>query len=389
MKIVLAEEKYHLGGKYFYYKNLEKGISECNSNLTLIRKSKRFYNKIYKANLYFFSKIMSFDYSVKCIELECKNYCKTIFLLSKKVKPDLIHIQHPLEAYYISHSVWRDIPIVQTVHSFWLKEIETNLISFELYKKIKEIQIFSYCYIRHFVSLNSLQYNQLIKAGISQDKITIIANTVDKISVNENADLFPFIFKGQYLSVVCRLSPEKGVDVAIRALALISEELRPNLIIVGDGPQKKYLINLVNELQVSKFIRFLGVLDHSSALGVMKGSILNLCPSINYNGIQDTAPLSVLESIALDVPVAASRIGGLPEYIVHGRNGYLFNENDALALSEIICEHIKSVNNGGISDMKNFMQEHSHEFSSKSWIDKYIDLYQKVINAGDSSYEDS
>lgn len=387
MNICFIEEKKHLGGKYSYYKNLLSATST--SCIDVFSINIGFYSRLKKIGFKVLSKAGICNYSIRILKINSDSFCKQVFLTNKKYRPDLIHIQHPIDAYYLSQSVWSDIPIVQTVHSFWLNEVSIESVSYDYHIRIQEIQDFSYSYISHFVSLNNLQYEQLIKAGVDQKKITIIPNTVDKFLINEGASLAPFSFKGNYLSIVCRLSPEKGVDVAIRALSLISEEFRPTLIIVGDGPQRQYLIDLAKALKISKSVKFLGVMDHNSALGVMKGSILNLCPSITYNGIQDTAPLSVLESIALGIPVAASRIGGLPDYIVSEKNGYLFNENDEQALSNIICKHIKSVNDSNISDMKSFMQEHSHEFSSKSWIEKYIDLYQRVINDKGGNCENS
>ena len=130
---------------------------------------------------------------------------------------------------------------------------------------------------------------------------------------------------------------------------------------------------------LARFVRFLGGLAHDKALGVMKGSILSLCPSINYNGIQDAGPLSVLESIALGVPVAASRVGGLSEYIQHGKNGYLFSEGDAQSLSEIISGHLLCVDSGAVAEMKFFMDEYSSANSNQSWISKNICLYKKII----------
>ena len=380
MKLVFVEEKSHLGGKYFYYEKLISGVSNSGLDIHILTKKKNFYTTLEKLYFKILSKVGLCDYSLKCLDVDCKKFCRDIAVLSEKIIPDIIHVQHPLDAYYISHSKWRNVPVVQTVHSFWLYETIDKKLSNAHLEKINYIQNFSYSYISRFISLNELQYKQLIESGVAKEKITIIPNAIDKFKVNNAAALAPFTFEGQYLSIVCRLSPEKGVDVALRALALIAEGSRPMLIIVGDGPEKQNLKKLAIQLGLSRFVRFLGGLAHDKALGVMKGSILSLCPSINYNGIQDAGPLSVLESIALGVPVAASRVGGLPEYIQHGKNGYLFSEGDAQSLSEIISGHLLRVDSATVAEMKVFMEESSRKNSYDVWIEKKICLYKEMSN---------
>lgn len=381
MKLVFVEESSHLGGKYFYYENLISGVSNVGLDIHTLKKKESFSTTVEKLYFKLLSKLGLCDYSLKCVDVDCREFCRYVSILSKKVTPNVIHVQHPIDAYYISRSKWKNVPVVQTVHSFWLYETIDKKLSNAHLEKINHIQNFSYSYISRFISLNELQYKQLIESGVAKEKITIIPNIVDKIKVNNAAALAPFAFEGQYLSIVCRLSPEKGVDVALRALALIAEGNRPTLIIVGGGPEKQNLKKLVRQLKLSKFVIFLGGLAHNKALGVMKGSVLSLCPSVNYNGIQDAGPLSVLESIALGVPVAASRIGGLPEYIQHGKNGYLFNGGDAQALSEIISTHLQRVESGADAGMKVFMEEYSSANSSQCWSDKILYTYKEMVNS--------
>lgn len=380
MKLFFVEERSHLGGKYFYYKKLISSFSNMGLDIHTLTKKENFSTTVEKLYFKFLSKLGLCDYSLKCVDVDCREFCRYVSILSEKVTPSVIHVQHPLDAYYISRSKWRNVPVVQTVHSFWLNETINKKLSNAHLEKIKHIQVFAYSYITRFISLNKLQYNQLVESGVAKEKITIIPNAVDKFKVNSAAALAPFAFEGQYLSIVCRLSPEKGVDVALRALALIAEKNRPMLIIVGGGPEKQNLKKLVRQLRISKFVRFLGGLAHNKALAVMKGSVLSLCPSVNYNGIQDAGPLSVLESIALGVPVAASRVGGLPEYIQHGKNGYLFSEGDEQSLSEIISGHLLRMDSGTDAEMKIFMEEYSSANSSQCWVDKILYTYKGMVD---------
>jgi glycosyltransferase involved in cell wall biosynthesis len=298
--------------------------------------------------------------------------------LSKIVMPDIIHIQHPIDAYYISKSKWRNVPVVETIHSFWLNELSHGKTSNSDLLFLTKIQNFAYSFVCGHILLNQLQVKMLKQYCIENEDIYVIHNTVDKEQTNFEAE--DFIYDSDYLSMVCRLSPEKGVHIAIRAVALIPTYERPHLVIAGDGPQSDELKSLVDELNINEYVKFLGSVVHSTALGVIKLSTLNICSSVIFNGIQDTAPLSVLESIALEVPVAASIIGGLPEYVKDNKTGYLFEQGNDKALSEIIISHLKKKRDGNLSALNIGLKECSNKLSTDKWGENIISVYQSVIN---------
>ena len=126
---------------------------------------------------------------------------------------------------------------------------------------------------------------------------------------------------GTYALVVSRLAPEKGVDVAIDACRRASMPLR----IAGEGPAEASLRDRARGADV----RFLGRLGDAELARVRDGAALALAPSRSA----ETFGLAVAEALAAGLPVAASRVGALPELV---EPAGLVAPGDPVALAEAI-----------------------------------------------------
>ena len=127
---------------------------------------------------------------------------------------------------------------------------------------------------------------------------------------------------------VAYLIPDKGVDVAVRALADLPEDVV--LWIVGDGPQRGNLEALANDLNLGQRVRFLG--PHHNVVPFMQAADCFLCPSIWKEGAGNVN----FEAMACGLPDIASRVGGIPEFVADERNGFLFTVGDDQELAERI-----------------------------------------------------
>lgn len=130
-----------------------------------------------------------------------------------------------------------------------------------------------------------------------------------------------------------RLSREKGVDVLMRAMALIVDKL-PNvsLKIVGDGPERKNLESLVEMLHIGNWVAFAGEMDMVASSRALSEADLAILPSI----WAENCPMVILEALGAGTPVIGSNIGGVPELVRDGENGYLFERGDAADLANKI-----------------------------------------------------
>jgi glycosyltransferase involved in cell wall biosynthesis len=139
------------------------------------------------------------------------------------------------------------------------------------------------------------------------------------------------------VGVVARLSPEKGVDVFLRAAAHVAEEI-PNVdfVVVGDGPQREALEGLAHELRLTGQVVFLGrrrdVPDILAALDVL------VAPSR-----EESFGLAALEGVVAGVKTIASDVGGLREVLGDTPSVAFVPPDDPVALAAAIRRELTTV----------------------------------------------
>jgi glycosyltransferase involved in cell wall biosynthesis len=128
---------------------------------------------------------------------------------------------------------------------------------------------------------------------------------------------------------IARFSPSKGQDVLIRAVGLLKAK-HPDVTVefLGDGPAKDSNEQLARELAVTGQCRFAGAVGHDEVLNRMRAATVTVLPSRH-----DNCPLVTIESLAVGTPVIASRVGGIPEVVRDGVDGFLVPPDDPQALA--------------------------------------------------------
>ena len=175
---------------------------------------------------------------------------------------------------------------------------------------------------------------RLVHLGCPPEKLRINRTG---IPLNE----FPFMDRepprdGKWRVVqACRLIPKKGVATSLRAFAIFKKD-NPGaeFFIAGKGPLQPELEMLAGGLGILRDVHFVGFLSQSKLLQLYASSHLFLHPSeISSNRDQEGVPNSVLEAMATGLPAVATRHGGIPEAIDHGRTGLLLAEEDHVGLA--------------------------------------------------------
>jgi N-acetyl-alpha-D-glucosaminyl L-malate synthase BshA len=115
---------------------------------------------------------------------------------------------------------------------------------------------------------------------------------------------------------VSNFRPVKRIDAVMEVFARICREVPARLLLVGDGPELGTAYRLGRELKVSQQVEVLGAQE--AVLPLLSAADVFLLPSA-----QESFGLAALEAMACEVPVVASRVGGLPEVIEHGVTGFL------------------------------------------------------------------
>jgi len=149
------------------------------------------------------------------------------------------------------------------------------------------------------------------------------AEMARRLGVERNRDIV--------VGVMARLEPEKGVDLLVRAFALLKGRLpRLCLVIAGVGGQERRLRKLAESLGCGGQVRFAGYVREV-------GDFLACLDIYVQPSRADAFPLSVPEAMATGLPVVANRVGGLPEQVIDGETGLLVAPGDIDALAGAIA----------------------------------------------------
>jgi glycosyltransferase involved in cell wall biosynthesis len=129
------------------------------------------------------------------------------------------------------------------------------------------------------------------------------------------------------------LVPDKGIDVALQACR---EALRQrndlHFVFCGDGENLQDYQRMAVEWGLTDHVTWTGQVEDLRTSGIFRAADIQ----IQCSQWHEAFCLAVAEGMSAGLPVVAARIGGLPELVVEGDNGYLFNPRDHLALAENI-----------------------------------------------------
>ena len=123
--------------------------------------------------------------------------------------------------------------------------------------------------------------------------------------------------------------PVKRVDDVVRVFSLLRRGRDCELVLIGDGPERSRVERLARDLGVDDSVTFLG--KQHAFVKVLQGARVFVLPSAT-----ESFGLAALEALACGVPVVASRVGGLPEVVTEGENGFLAPLGDTAGLAEAI-----------------------------------------------------
>lgn len=171
---------------------------------------------------------------------------------------------------------------------------------------------------------------------------------------------------GICIGIVGRLDPIKDHLTLFKGFEAVRKKIPGSqLYVVGDGPERKTL-----EQASGKNVVFMG--NRRDVPGVLKKMDIFVLTSIN-EGISNT----ILEAMAVGLPVVATRVGGNPELVRDGINGYLFEVGDWKGLSKILldysCNTEKRKIHGRAS--RNIIKE---KFSINKMVEGYMTVWKRV-----------
>jgi glycosyltransferase involved in cell wall biosynthesis len=203
------------------------------------------------------------------------------------------------------------------------------------------------------------------QVGVPAEKVETIHYGLDNVPDAWGVNPADDVPEGaRVLLAVARLTDQKGIDVAIRALAELPDDTV--LVVLGEGPERPALLRLARELGVEARVFLLGrVPDVAAWLG--RATIL-VHPA-RWEGFG----LGVLEAMLAGLPVVATDVSALPELVVDGETGVLVKPDDAEALASGIVRALDQPQLGARG-----LERARSEFSVGRMADRTAALYLKL-----------
>jgi glycosyltransferase involved in cell wall biosynthesis len=178
---------------------------------------------------------------------------------------------------------------------------------------------------------------------------------------------------------VGRFVERKGVEYLIRAMPEITSRVDSELVLVGTGDLEQELKDLARDLGVEQRVKFVGIVSNDDLERRYREADVFVLPSI-VDSKGDTEGLGVvlIEALAHDTPVVASRVGGIVDIVKHGETGMLVPEKDPSALAAAVIEVLESDDLARrlAEDGKRFVKE---EFDWDKLAGRLYEIYERVL----------
>lgn len=197
-------------------------------------------------------------------------------------------------------------------------------------------------------------------------KVTVVKNVIAKpIFCKQEHKQFTLLFLGL-------IGFNKGIYDLLDVIDTHQEEFRGDLILkVGGNGEVEKLQELIAKKGISDIVNYEGWVSGEKKADLLNGADVYVLPSY-----KEGLPISILEAMSYSLPVISTRVGGIPEIIINGKNGFLINPGDKEALYESIIKLKNSeelrIKMGELS--KPIVQEHLPQYVKNQLKELYDSL---------------
>lgn len=253
----------------------------------------------------------------------------------------------------------------------------------------------------HGTDITVLGYDSSLKGAIKygiekSDVVTAVSNslaqeTMDLIAPNKDIEtIYNFIDEREYtkkdpgnLKELLGIKPHEKVVIhvsnfrkvkhvpdIVESFKLIHKDVPSKLLLVGDGPEKHPIMESIKGTSIENDVLFLGKQESLSELYAIADLMLLLSEKESFG-------LVLLEAMACGVPCIGTNVGGIPEVISNGENGYIVELGDCEKVAEYGVEILQNptLHKQIVDRSLAIIQD---RFSSKSIVEQYEAMYERV-----------
>lgn len=271
------------------------------------------------------------------------------------------------------------ITTVTTVHSDYRLDYLHSVFKRITYGTVNAIAL---RHIDYHIGVSNQFKNMLIERNFDPERIYTVYNGIDfdlpKKQYHRNHLIekyqLPVTDQDVIVGIAARLEPVKGIDTLIKAASIVKKQ-NPHVkfLIGGDGDQRKNLGALTKSLGLTDTVFFLGWLnDPYQLIAVTDVSVLT--------SISESFPYSILEGVRYEKVTVSSAVGGIPDLITHGENGYLFTPGNEEELAGYLLQ-LAADKELRLQMGRKIYEKASEHFSLKNMCRTQVDIYNKIFNA--------
>ncbi|MCH1624722.1 N-acetyl-alpha-D-glucosaminyl L-malate synthase BshA [Fredinandcohnia quinoae] len=362
-----------VGGSGIIATELGKLLAEKGHEIHFISSSIPFrLNKIY-SNIYYHevevNQYSVFQYPPYDLALASK-----MAEVAKREKLDLLHVHyaipHAVCAYLAKQMVGGDLKIVTTLHGTDITVLGydpslTDLIRFGI--ETSDV----------VTAVSKALVDQTYELIEPKKEIKTVYNFIDervyhRKNVSDLKEQYGIASHEKVVIHVSNFRQVKRVRDVVKAFHLIHKEIPSKLLLVGDGPELTVVCKMVNDLKLEDDVLFLGKQENVEELYSISDLKLLLSEKESFG-------LVLLEAMACGVPAVGTNIGGIPEVINDGYNGYLCEIGD---YEEVASKSIQLLKNENLHKeiSSNAVMSVEGKFNSKKIVNEYEDLYFSILN---------
>ncbi len=254
------------------------------------------------------------------------------------ISPTILHVHSHL--FLTSYQAYKaasrlGIPYVVTVHGFRVRRGAFVDLAQTAYLKTLGRRILRGA--KFVICLTRSDAERVSKlASLSPEKIRVVPVPVDLTMFASGGRPLPglVVWYGRFVK-------EKGLEVLIRAAKILSNEkgLDFRLLLVGRGPRRRFIENLVREEALEGLITVRDAVPHERIPSILSRAEVFVLPSLS-----EGMPRALLEAMAAGKAVVASSLPGVREVVINGKNGLLVPPGDPLRLAEALSILLRDSN---------------------------------------------
>ena len=294
-----------------------------------------------------------------------RNAVQELGQILRKKRPDVVHSHlYPAHLHASLAAEEVGIPaIVHTAHTVIVRPGDALL---------------SYVTAARTIAVSRAAGRLLEDVGVPPERIEVIYNGVGSEHFEQNleaqqrvrADLN--VGSGPIVGMVSRLSPEKGVDVLLRAVQQAIQVVSPlTVLIIGDGPQAAELHQLASQSGLNETVHFLGARSDIPVLN-------RLFDLFVLSSREEACPMALLEAMAAGRAVVATHVGGTPEVVTHDVEGLLVPPDDPEALARALFMLLKEPGRRTAMGAAAH-QRVARQFTKERMVHETLSFYQRIL----------